>query len=196
MSKGKAAFLKILPMLIVLVCTGLFMWGIKFVIGIFYAPHDEVFTKRDGDVTYTIVKCYQNPSSYFYVYNSEEFTFNEADYDNVAGEHNDAHLLKVPEVYFVLNESAPDMETTTVKLTCRGKRAEGLPVRGVHTLQARGAVRRIRAASRLHRERDLPQERPLCRAPAPQERRVEGLCNALRDGRQLPDHTRAPGVAP
>ena len=56
MSKGKAAFLKILPMLIVLVCTGLFMWGIKFVIGIFYAPHDEVFTKRDGDVTYTIVK--------------------------------------------------------------------------------------------------------------------------------------------
>ena len=71
MSKGKAAFLKILPMLIVLVCTGLFMWGIKFVIGIFYAPHDEVFTKRDGDVTYTIVKCYQNPSSYFYVYNSE-----------------------------------------------------------------------------------------------------------------------------
>ena len=120
MSKGKAAFLKILPMLIVLVCTGLFMWGIKFVIGIFYAPHDEVFTKRDGDVTYTIVKCYQNPSSYFYVYNSEEFTFNEADYDNVAGEHNDAHLLKVPEVYFVLNESAPDMETTTVKLLAEG----------------------------------------------------------------------------
>lgn len=120
MSKGKAAFLKILPMLIVLVCTGLFMWGIKFVIGIFYAPHDEVFTKRDGDVTYTIVKCYQNPSSYFYVYNSEEFTFNEADYDSVAGEHNDAHLLKVPEVYFVLNESAPDMETTTVKLLAEG----------------------------------------------------------------------------
>ena len=89
-------------------------------IGIFYAPHDEVFTKRDGDVTYTIVKCYQNPSSYFYVYNSEEFTFNEADYDNVAGEHNDAHLLKVPEVYFVLNESAPDMETTTVKLLAEG----------------------------------------------------------------------------
>ena len=120
MSKGKAAFLKILPMLIVLVCTGLFMWGIKFVIGIFYAPHDEVFTKRDGDITYTIVKCYQNPSSYFYVYNSEEFTFNEADYDSVAGEHNDAHLLKVPEVYFVLNESAPDMETTTVKLLSEG----------------------------------------------------------------------------
>lgn len=62
---------------------------------------------------------------------------------------------------------------------CRGQRAEGLSVRGVHTLQARGAVRRIRATSRLHRERDLPQERSLCRAPAPQERRVEGLCNAL-----------------
>lgn len=179
MSKGKAAFLKILPMLIVLVCTGLFMWGIKFVIGIFYAPHDEVFTKRDGDVTYTIVKCYQNPSSYFYVYNSEEFTFNEADYDNVAGEHNDAHLLKVPEVYFVLNESAPGYGDHHGEAPCRGQRAEGLSVRGVHTLQARGAVRRIRATSRLHRERDLPQERSLCRAPAPQERRVEGLCNAL-----------------
>lgn len=120
MSKGKAAFLKILPMLIVLVCTGVFMWGIKFVIGIFYAPHDEVFTKQDGDTAYTIVKCYQNPASYFYVYDSGKFTFNEADYDNVAGEHNDAHLLKVPEVYFVLNESAPDMETTTVKLLVQG----------------------------------------------------------------------------
>lgn len=120
MSKGKAAFLKMLPMLIVLVCTGLFMWGIKFVIGIFYAPHDEVFTKQDGDTTYTVVKCYQNPSSYFYVYDSDKFVWNEADYDNVAGEHNDAHLLKVPEVYFVLNESAPDMETTTVKLLTEG----------------------------------------------------------------------------
>ena len=28
--------------------------------------------------------------------------------------------LKVPEVYFVLNESAPDMETTTVKLLAEG----------------------------------------------------------------------------
>ena len=120
MSKKKATFLKVLPMLIVLACTGLFAWGIKTIIGIFYAPHDEVFTKTDGETQYTIVKCYQNPSSYFYVYNSDAFVFNEADYDNVAGEHNDAHLTRVPEVYFVLNETAPDMETTTVKLLAEG----------------------------------------------------------------------------
>lgn len=120
MSKGKAVFLKLLPMLIVLVCTGLFMWGIKFVIGIFYKPHDEVFTKTDGDVTYTIVQCTQTPSTYFYVYNSDSFTFNEKEYDNVAGEHNDAHLHKLPEVYFVLNETAPDMETVTVKQIAEG----------------------------------------------------------------------------
>ena len=120
MSKAKAAFLKCLPMIIVLVCTGLFVWGVKFVIGIFYKPHDEVFTKTDGGTEYTVVKCYQNPSSYFYVYDSESFDFNEADYDNVAGEHNDAHLHKLPEVYFVLNETAPDMESTTLKLLAEG----------------------------------------------------------------------------
>ena len=119
MSKAKAAFLKCLPMIIVLVCTGIFMWGIKAVIGIFYAPHDEVFTKENGGEKYVVVQCTQTPSSYFYVYN-EDFVYNEAEYDNVAGEHNDAHLLKVPEVYFVLNETAPDMETTTVKLLLEG----------------------------------------------------------------------------
>lgn len=119
MSKFKAGFLKCLPLIIVLACTGLFMWGIKAVIGIFYAPHDEVFTKQYGDEKYVVVKCFQNPSSYFYVYNGD-FVFNEAEYDNVAGEHNNAHLLKVPEVYFVLNETAPDMETTTVKLLAEG----------------------------------------------------------------------------
>lgn len=120
MSKAKAAFLKLLPMLIVLACTGLFMWGIKAVIGVFYAPHDEVYYRTVGEEKYTIVKCYQNPSSYFYVYNSDAFTYNESDYDNVAGEHNDAHLTKVPEVYFVLNETAPDIDSTTIKLLCSG----------------------------------------------------------------------------
>lgn len=120
MSKKKAAFLKCLPMLIVLVCTGLFMWGIKTVIGIFYKPHDELFTKQDGETVYTVVKCYQNPASYFYVYDSEKFQWNDADYDNVAGEHNDAHLTKVPEVYFVLNETAPDIEATTIKRLAEG----------------------------------------------------------------------------
>ncbi len=120
MSKKKAAFLKLLPMLIVLACTGLFVWGIKTVIGIFYAPHDEVYTMTDGDDKYTVVKCYQNPASYFYIYDSGAFVYNEADYDNVAGEHNDAHLTKVPEVYFVLNETAPDVETMTLKKLAEG----------------------------------------------------------------------------
>ena len=119
LSKPKAALLKCLPLMIVLVCTGLFMWGIKAVIGVFYAPHDEVFVKESGAEKYVVVKCFQNPSSYFYVYDGD-FVFNEAEYDNVAGEHNDAHLLKVPEVYFVLNETAPDMETVTVKLLSEG----------------------------------------------------------------------------
>lgn len=119
MPKWKAALLKCLPLIIVLVCTGLFMWGIKAVIGIFYAPHDEVFTKENGNEKYVVVKCTQTPSSYFYVYD-EDFVFNEAEYDNVAGEHNDAHLLKVPEVYFVLNETAPDMDTVTVKQLMEG----------------------------------------------------------------------------
>ena len=38
----------------------------------------------------------------------------------MAGEHDDAHLHKIPEVYFVLNETAPDMKTTTVKLLLEG----------------------------------------------------------------------------
>lgn len=120
MPKWKAGLLKCLPMLIVLACTGLFIFGIKAVIGIFYKPHDELFTKTDNGTEYTIVKCYQNPTSYFYVYDSDKFQWNEAEYDNVAGEHNDAHLHKVPEVYFVLNESAPDMDKTTVKLLVEG----------------------------------------------------------------------------
>ncbi len=120
MPKWKAGLLKCLPMLIVLACTGLFIFGIKAVIGIFYKPHDELFTKTDNGTEYTIVKCYQNPTSYFYVYDSDKFQWNEAEYDNVAGEHNDAHLHKVPEVYFVLNESAPDMDNTTVKLLVEG----------------------------------------------------------------------------
>ncbi len=120
MPRARAAFLKILPMLIVLACTGLFMWGIKAVIGVFYAPHDEVYYRTVGENEYTIVKCFQNPSSYFYIYNSDAFVYNEKDYENVAGEHNDAHLTKVPEVYFVLNETAPDVETTTIKQLCTG----------------------------------------------------------------------------
>ena len=46
MSKAKEMFLKILPMLIVLVSTGLFMFAIKFVIGIFYEPKDSVYSKE------------------------------------------------------------------------------------------------------------------------------------------------------
>lgn len=120
MSKAKAAFFKILPMLIVLACTGLFMWGIKAVISVFFAPSDEVYYRTVGENDYTIVKCYQNPSSYIYIYDSDEFEYVEDEYDNVAGEHNDAHLTKVPIVYFVLSETAPDMETVTLKPLCEG----------------------------------------------------------------------------
>ena len=119
MSKRKAMLLKCLPMLIVLACTGLFMWGIKFVIGIFYNPQDELFTKTCGSEEYVVVKCFQNPTTYFYVYD-KDFVWNDAEYDNVANEHNDAHLHKNPEVYFVLNETAPDMDSVTVKLLAEG----------------------------------------------------------------------------
>lgn len=120
MSKGKAMLLKLLPMLIVLVSTGLFMWGIKFVIGIFYKPHDTVFTKTDGEITYTIVQCEQKPSNYFYIYNSDSFVYNPEEYENVAGEHNNAHLHKNPEVYFILNETPPNPESITLKLLTKG----------------------------------------------------------------------------
>ena len=114
MSKAKELFLKCLPMLIVLVSTGIFALLIKWVIGIFYAPNDTVYDKEYGEYEFKVVQCYQNPSSYYYVYGGD-FIYDDEKYDNVAGEHNNAHLRAEPIAYFVLNEPALNMENTTVK---------------------------------------------------------------------------------
>ena len=57
MSKFKEIFLKLLPMLIVLVSTGIFMFAIKFVIGIFYDPKDTVYEKTYGEEKFVVVQC-------------------------------------------------------------------------------------------------------------------------------------------
>ena len=110
MSKFKAAFLKCLPMLIVIACVGLFALGVKWIAGTFYAPKDTVYEK-DG---FQIVHCYQTPSSYYYIYPSD-FVFTQSEYDNVGGEHEDAHFIHDPLAYFILNETALNIENTTVK---------------------------------------------------------------------------------
>lgn len=114
MSKIKDMFLKCLPMLIVLVSTGIFALAVKLVIGFFYAPADTVYQKQYGDESFTVVQCYQNPSSYYYVYRGD-FVYDEERYNNVAGEHNNAHLSAVPLAYFVLNETPLNIDNTTVK---------------------------------------------------------------------------------
>lgn len=119
MSKAKELFLKCLPMLIVLVSTGIFALLIKLVIGIFYAPKDTVYDKEYGGDGFTVVQCYQNPVSYYYVYGGD-FVYDEEKYDNVAGEHNNAHLRAEPITYFVLNEPALNMDNTTVKYIMQG----------------------------------------------------------------------------
>lgn len=113
MPKWKANLLRVLPLLITLACVGLFAWGIKAVIGFFYAPKDTVYQRQTGGEKFTIVQCYQNPSSRFYIY-GEDFVYTEEQYDNVAGEHDDAHFKHIPLVYFILNESAPDVNTTAL----------------------------------------------------------------------------------
>lgn len=112
--KLKAAFLKCLPMLIVLVSTGLFIFAIKLVIGIFYEPKDTVYTKEYGDERFTVVHCYQNPASHYYLL-PEEFEFDESKYKKVASEHDRTHYADAPLAIFTLNETPLDMETTTVK---------------------------------------------------------------------------------
>ena len=119
MSKAKELFLKCLPMLIVLVSTGIFALLIKWVIGIFYAPNDTVYDKEYGEYEFKVAQCYQNPSSYYYVYGGD-FIYDDEKYDNVAGEHNNAHLRAEPIAYFVLNEPALNMENTTVKYIMQG----------------------------------------------------------------------------
>lgn len=112
--KLKNAFLKCLPMLIVIVSTGIFIFAIKFVIGIFYEPKDTVYTKEYGEERFTVVHCYQNPSSHYYLL-PEGFTFDESRYKKVASEHDRVHFSDNPLAIFTLNETPLDIEETTVK---------------------------------------------------------------------------------
>ncbi|MBE6889227.1 MAG: hypothetical protein E7485_04355 [Ruminococcaceae bacterium] len=115
MSKKKEAFLKALPLLITLVCVGIFALGIKWVAGMFYTPVDTLYEKNG----FKIVHCYQNPSNTYYVYN-ESFEFVESEYENVANEHENAHFAHAPLVYFILNESELPLDKTVVKMLYEG----------------------------------------------------------------------------
>ncbi len=112
--KIKSLFLKCLPMLIVLVSTGVFMFAIKFVIGIFYAPKDTVCVKEYGDEKFTVIQCYQTPSSHYYLLPGS-FSYDENKYGGVASEHDKIHMSDEPLAIFTLNETPLDMDCTTVK---------------------------------------------------------------------------------
>lgn len=114
MSKFKKALIKCLPMLIVFVSTGIFIFLIKWVIGIFYEPKDTVYIKENGEEKFVVIQCYQNPSSHYYVLPGY-FNYDEANYTNVASEHDKTHLRDNPLAIFTLNETPVVMEKTTVK---------------------------------------------------------------------------------
>ena len=111
--KFKSAFLKCLPMLIVLVSTGIFIFAVKFVIGIFYEPKDTVYQKEYGDERFTVIQCYQNPASHYLL--PADFEFDESRYKKVASEHDKIHYSDNPLAIFTLNETPLDMDNTTVK---------------------------------------------------------------------------------
>ena len=117
--KVKSAFLKCLPMLIVLVSTGIFIFAIKFVIGIFYEPKDTVYQKEYGDEKFTVIQCYQRPASHYYLF-SGDFEFDESRYKKVASEHDRVHCADNPLALFTLNETPLDMDNTTVKTLVSG----------------------------------------------------------------------------
>ena len=119
MSKAKEMFLKVLPMLIVLVSTGIFMFAIKFVIGIFYEPKDTVYIKEYGSEKFTVIQCYQNPSSHYYLLPGS-FSYDESRYKKVASEHDRIHLSDGPLAIFTLNETPLDMDNTVVKTLFSG----------------------------------------------------------------------------
>lgn len=112
--KFKRGFLKCLPMLIVLVSTGIFIFAIKFVIGIFYEPKDTVYKTEHGGERFTVVQCYQNPASHYYLL-PEDFEFDESAYNNVAAEHDRTHYSDAPLAAFTLNETPLDIDNTAVK---------------------------------------------------------------------------------
>ena len=119
MSKFKSIFIKCLPMLIVLVSTGVFMFAIKLVIGIFYAPKDTVYIKEYGDDKFTVIQCYQNPSSHYYLLPGS-FSYDESKYKDVASGHDRIHMKDEPLAIFTLNEPPLDMDNTTVKTLFSG----------------------------------------------------------------------------
>ena len=101
-------------MLIVLVSTGIFIFAVKFVIGIFYEPKDTVYQKEYGDERFTVIQCYQNPASHYYLLPAD-FEFDESRYKKVASEHDKIHYSDNPLAIFTLNETPLDMDNTTVK---------------------------------------------------------------------------------
>lgn len=114
MSKFKQGLIKCLPLLIVLVSTGIFIFAIKFVIGIFYEPKDTVYYKENGEEKFVVIQCYQNPSSHYYILPGD-FVYDETKYTNVASEHNNIHFRDKPLATFTLNETPVVMEKTVVK---------------------------------------------------------------------------------
>ena len=106
-------------MLIVLVSTGVFMFAIKFVIGLFYAPKDTVYIKEYGDEKFTVIQCYQNPSSHYYLLRGN-FSYDESKYKDVASVHDRIHMTDEPLAIFTLNEPPLDMENTAVKTLFSG----------------------------------------------------------------------------
>lgn len=112
--KIKGLFMKCLPMLIVLVSTGVFMFAIKLVIGIFYAPKDTVYHKENGGESFTVIQCYQTPASHYYLLPGS-FDYDESKYGGVASEHDKVHLKDDPLAIFTLNETPLDMDKTVVK---------------------------------------------------------------------------------
>ena len=117
--KIKGAFLKCLPMLIVLVSTGIFIFAVKFVIGIFYEPKDTVYSKEYGGESFIVIQCYQRPASHYYLMPAD-FEFDESNYKKVASEHDRVHYADRPLAIFTLNETPLDMDETTVKTLISG----------------------------------------------------------------------------
>ena len=117
--KVKLAFLKCLPMLIVLVSTGIFIFAVKFVIGIFYEPKDTVYVKEYGEEKFTVIQCAQSSSSSYYLLPAD-FEFDEKRYDKVASDHDKIHIADKPLAVFTLNEAPLKMEDTTVKTLFSG----------------------------------------------------------------------------
>ncbi len=120
MPTWKANILRAIPLVITLACIGLFALGVKLVAGIFYQPEDTLYERTDGETVYAVVHCYQNPSNTYYIYEAEGFEFLPEEYEEVGSKHEDAHFARIPEAYFILNESALDVDRIAVKKLCEG----------------------------------------------------------------------------